>query len=122
MDLIDRGRGGKQLCDQLQAKVVVSSSWRHSHRVDELVAIFGRAGLSVNVVGCTPQRYDFDRGREIADYMAENGLSDSDVLILEDAEEVDPFEHRTVRPWFCGEDAGFRARQYEEAMQLVESG
>lgn len=110
----------QQLCDRLQARVVISSSWRRAHAMAELDAILKRGGLEVNVVGYTPIREDFDRGLEIADFMSAHDLGETDVLILEDAEEVEPYEHRTIRPWFCGDDAGFRARQYDQAVRLVD--
>ena len=110
----------QRLCDELSAQVVVSSSWRRLMALEELVAVLARGGLAVNVVGATPVRDDFDRGAEIADWMATNEVEAHQVLILEDAEEVYPLEHRVVRPWFCGDDAGFRAPQYEEALRLLE--
>jgi len=110
----------QRLCDRLKAKVVISSSWRCSHSLGELVGILERAGLMLDVVGYTESRFDFDRGREIADYMEVHDLRPQDVLILEDAEVVDPFEARTVRPCFRGDDAGFRGPQYTEALRLVE--
>ncbi len=109
----------QRLCDQLDASVVISSSWRQLHPLDALVRILERGGLSVKVIGATPVRYDFDRGREIADWMAANNVGPNQILILEDAEDVDPFEHRTVRPRFRGAEAGFREAHYAEALRLV---
>jgi len=110
----------QRLCDHLRARVVISSSWRHGHALEELIGILRAGGLSVDVVGVTPQRDDFDRGLEIAQWVAAHGIGE-DFVILEDAEDVAPYEHRTVRPWFRGDGAGFRARQYAEALRIVEA-
>ncbi|MEM6926308.1 MAG: HAD domain-containing protein [Myxococcota bacterium] len=121
-ELLDRTCAAfvQQLCDRLEARVVISSSWRRLYAMDDLVTILKRGGLALNVVGATPVRDDFDRGLEIHDYLAEQGIPVADIVILEDAEELDGLEHRTVRPWFCGDDAGFRAPQYAAALALVE--
>ncbi|MEN0068261.1 MAG: hypothetical protein AAGA48_39435 [Myxococcota bacterium] len=75
---------------------------------------------TVNVVGATPVRDDFDRGLEIAAWAEAHSVAEADFVILEDAEVVEPFEHRTVRPRFRGQDAGFRADHDAAAVRLME--
>lgn len=107
------------LCERLDAKVVVSSSWRELYSWEALVGLLRGAGLRAPIVGVTPLHPDRHRGAEIAAWMASHGLEDGDVLVLEDWEDVSPLQHRQVQPEFLGERAGFRREHLLAALAIA---
>ncbi len=107
------------LCDRVGGRIVISSSWRTLYDWHELVGVLRRAGLEAPIIGATPI-LEFDtRGAEIAAYIAQHGIDPERTVILEDAEDVAPLEHRCVRTLFRGEGAGFRELHLDEALELL---
>ena len=48
------------------AKVVVSSTWRVNHSLEELRNLLGTSGFEGEVIGCTPV-FDYERARGLSD-------------------------------------------------------
>jgi hypothetical protein len=79
----------RRLCDMVDGHIVVSSSWRHDHTLDELREIFRNNGLDEErVIGVTPSTAEqtgnenYCRGHEIAAWLRENPAEN--YLILDD--------------------------------------
>lgn len=59
------------LCEEVKAKVVISSSWRHGKTVKELRAIFKYVGATFEIIDKTPNT-NCERGTEISKWLSEN--------------------------------------------------
>jgi hypothetical protein len=64
------------------ACIVVSSSWRHHHSIDELRALFQRKGLIADIIDVTPRMAGEPRGVEIATWLA--AYDTSQFVVLDD--------------------------------------
>lgn len=60
-----------ELCKDVNAKVVVSSTWRSGKTVEELQEIFDYCGGTFKVIGKTPHT-GYERGTEISKWLKEN--------------------------------------------------
>lgn len=60
------------LCIETKAKVVISSSWRHSKTIGELKEIFEYAGGTFNIIGKTPDLNGIERGAEISKWLKDS--------------------------------------------------
>lgn len=101
-----------KLCQQTNAKVILSSSWRHGLYKDSggdikvnseddktairLLAYF--KAKKIPLVGLTSFGFDGSRGQQILDYIAKNlnGLTDEWIVIddeISDMEDILPMEH-----------------------------
>lgn len=109
------------LCKRTNAKVVLSSSWRHAvkftadNRVitdyphDSLTAklIQHFNNYDISLVGCTSTGFNGNRGRQILDYVFTNfhGLEDEWVVLddeLFDMKDVLPMDHVFKTEWATG--------------------
>jgi len=124
-------------------EIVISSSWREEHTLDELRDLLSQVGLDhahERIIDRTPSssweirwrgqdpedtRYAIDRGADIADWINQNtGIRTWDelnrrVLILEDQADVWPFRGRQVKTAFYGTRAGFGPRHVRTALRLL---
>jgi hypothetical protein len=84
------------LLNDIDAQIVISSSWRHCHPVDELKQVLARNGLhdADRVIDQTPVLDDCPRGDEIQAWMTEHHVKPSQIAILDD---VDDMEHLSPR-------------------------
>lgn len=113
--LLDRDcvRRLNQLTDALGAVIIVSSSWRLYMDWPVLRDMLVHAGVSAPLLGPTG---DFGhRGLEIQDWLA--GLPtdkvDTRVVILDDVEDVAPYNHRLIR---TDSDRGLLDRHVRQAL------
>ena len=109
------------LCKRADAKVVLSSSWRHAVKFDaignvllddnddkltnKLIKHFNK--YDIPLIGCTSTGFNGNRGRQILDYVLTNfhGLEDEWVVLddeLFDMEEVLPMDHVFKTEWATG--------------------
>ena len=78
-----------ELIDKTQADVVISSSWRILHTVDQLKELFTRYGVKGKIVGVTPRlkpthlSASANRGDEILRWIEENAYV-GDYLVIDD--------------------------------------
>jgi len=72
-----------QILSATGAKVVVSSSWRHAHPIEDLREILAKAGFIGDVIDYTP-RYGKDRGHEIDEWLQSTGEGHDPFVILDD--------------------------------------
>lgn len=59
------------LCEETDSVVVVSSSWRNGHTLEELGAILGDSGATFRIIGKTPYT-GYERGTEISLWLKDN--------------------------------------------------
>lgn len=129
-----------------KTQIVISSSWREEHTLDEIRGLLDQVGLdkaSERIIGQTPSgswkirwrgqepedtRYAIDRGAEIADWLNQNTEIKTReelkrrVLILEDQADVWPFRGRQIKTSFYGSRAGFGPRHVRTALELLGQG
>ena len=65
------------------ADVVISSSWRILHTVAEIDSALKEKGFTGNIIGATP-KYRSPRGREIQEWMTDEGRDIDQLVILDD--------------------------------------
>lgn len=94
-----------------KAKIVVSSTWRKSYKNIRRLKkeLFSHYGLSRYVVGLTPVIEDkknffySERGVEIRAYMNEHGITEEDMVIIDDDDDMNDLMHRLVQTsWYEG--------------------
>jgi hypothetical protein len=69
------------------------------------------------VIGATPDLHH--RGKEIQKIVGALGLAQEDFVILEDAEDVSPYNGRRVRTTFYGNRSGFMEKHLRMALKLL---
>lgn len=107
----------QKLCDLSGAVIVISSSWRLFWTQETLTAMLASKGLTAPIVGMTTPDGDH-RGQQILDTVTKMGLAPTDIVILEDEENVAPFNGRRIQPTFDGSRAGFQNRHLARALAL----
>lgn len=84
-----------ELVEELDFKVVVSSSWRLGHPIEELKEILGPK-IGPRIIGVTPHHYNGYRGKEIKEFLDNwnefyRGARVDDFIILDDDRDMNPF-------------------------------
>lgn len=79
----DATKNVRKLCDENDAKIVVSSSWRDSNNLEKLKALFSLSNLNNYIFDCTPKLSS--RGEEIEAWLFQNPQVKS-FVILDDQE------------------------------------
>lgn len=106
-----------------RADVFISSSWRLHFEESKLRALLLAHGIAVR--GITPVKWvpskytgklEQHRGAEIADVIASQGLDPKACLILEDLEDVAPYNGRRVQ---TSERGGFQLPHLKRALFLL---
>lgn len=98
---------GKLLADMVREHnlyIVVSSTWRLLHTLDELRTFLEPHGIDrdrvIGTTGCDPDRW---RHKEIQAWMDDEGLTDRDIVILDDDGFMGPLQHRLINTtWALG--------------------
>lgn len=76
--------------------VVVSSTWREKHSLDTLTQCLRSNGYIGRLYGATPVLSGQNRGQEIQAWMTRKGLIPSEVIILDDNDDMDHLLPRLV--------------------------
>jgi hypothetical protein len=79
----------------LDARVVLASDWRIGRSFEVLRATFASHGIAIH--GVTPSSCGGGRWREIAAWLAANGVDSTAAAIVDDAFEMGELAHRHVR-------------------------
>lgn len=83
------------ICNELNLKAVITSTWRVQYKLKELQEIFYCQGIDVEIIGITPV-LGIDRGEEIEIYLQENNV-DNFVIIDDNVRDIIPyFPHSTI--------------------------
>jgi HAD domain in Swiss Army Knife RNA repair proteins len=89
----------ERLVTASEAKVVISSSWRHAHDWMKMRALLHRRGFTGEVISQTPAKLSLDhRGAEIQMWL--DDFKEEPVesfVILDDTTDMEPFMERLVR-------------------------
>jgi hypothetical protein len=72
------------LCEEFNAKIVVSSSWREGNTIEQLKKIFSIWKFDQYIIDCTPQIEEKYRGREISAWLEKNIDQVHAFVILDD--------------------------------------
>ena len=107
----------QRLCDLTGAVIVISSSWRQDFNLDALQAMLASKGITAPIVGMTTTA-GTHRGQQILDSVTKMGLTATDIVILEDDENVAPFNGRRIQPTFDSSRGGFQDRHLARALAL----
>lgn len=74
-------------CHSNKVDVVVSSTWRIGHTLDSLKKELQSHGITVNIIGMTPQRRD-GRGNEILEWIKTNKYTGDYFVLDDDIEDI----------------------------------
>lgn len=107
----------QKLCDLSGAVIVISSSWRQDFPLDQLRTMLASKGITAPIVGATTTD-GIHRGQQILDTVTTMGLTPTDIVILEDYENVAPFNGRRIQPAFDGSRAGFQDKHLARALAM----
>ena len=80
-----------KLIRRTKAKIVISSTWRLFHTLEELKAIFQKQGIKGEIISTTSidkasTEEDIPRGKKISDWLDENPEVDQYVIIDDDVQ------------------------------------
>ena len=73
-----------RLLEQTGASVVVSSSWRKTHALDEIAMMLSARGFRGQIIGATPSNETMSRGLEIAAWLTEHTDNNLAYVVLDD--------------------------------------
>jgi hypothetical protein len=109
------------LATNLDAQVVLSTSWRETHTMPDLIGILGRHGFPADrILGKTPRRAV--RGQEIAAFLNQHPRA-ARLAVLDDNDRGQ-FDMTAVRPWLVHTDPahGLTRGDASEASRLLIHG
>lgn len=85
------------ILETIDAKIVLSTSWRIDSSLDELRAELHASGIDGSwLLDMTPDLPDDERWPEIDAWMKQHAIAPADAVILEDFYEMGPLTARTV--------------------------
>ena len=89
------------ITDEMGAKIVISSTWRILHKIDELKEFLKMAGCTGQVIGVTP-KLGKHRGLEIKQWLDEHPNVESFVILDDDSDMDGVMEHLVKTEWKLG--------------------
>jgi len=101
-----------------EAKVVISSSWRHGWALEEMQLILKNAGFVGEILGYTPQ-YGHNRGHEIEQWIEAHDEGHDPFVILDDDSDMGPLMKYLVKTQFAH---GLLDEHVEEAIRRLRGG
>lgn len=109
------------IVDRTDAKIVISSTWRLYHKLDELRTFLAERGFRGEVIDRTPdlyhQKHDRVRGDEIQDWLDRHPEVES-YVILDDDSDMSTVAHRLVKTTF---EEGLTEADVELAVRMLET-
>lgn len=82
------------VCNELNLKAVITSTWRVHYKLRELQEIFYSQGIDVEIIGTTDV-LGIERGEEIAIWLSNNDV-DNYVVIDDNVKDILPFVNKVV--------------------------
>lgn len=105
----------KQLCDQTEAKIVISSTWRRGRTTKDFIKIFAAYGWhDAPVINRTPV-LDTERGYEIQEWLDSHPEVTNYVILDDDSDMLDSQLQNFVH---VSNVNGFRSRHYCKCLRL----
>ncbi|MGM0555262.1 MAG: HAD domain-containing protein [Myxococcota bacterium] len=120
VDLIDESRVAllNDLLERTHAEVVLSSSWRQIHSLEQMQAILEQAGFQGELVDQTPVIAKA-RGQQIAAWLAKNDQYIDRFVAIDDSMYMDPLPpDRRVQT--SGRRGGITEDERDEAIEKIE--
>jgi stringent starvation protein B len=116
------------LCEQFDARIVISSTWRYSHSIDELREFFADNNINPElVIGVTPdlvyeeQPQSFCRGDEIRRWLEENEYHT--YVIIDDLPASEFLKEQKPHLVVVKQDKGFSVKEAAvRAGEILEKG
>lgn len=87
-----------KITDAADAVIVVSSTWRCLFSFTDICGKLYEWGVTADCIGVTPERGR--RGADILAWLADNRHLIKDFVILDDDDDMDPYQHKLVRTEF----------------------
>lgn len=103
-----------QIIEATGAKVVVSSTWRILHDIDELSAFLKAKGFIGEIIDRTPRFGGSPRGEEIAYWLAGNKVDE--FVILDDDSDMCDLMHKLVHTSW---QTGLQPEHVAKAIQML---
>lgn len=105
-----------RLCLEFDAKIVISSTWRHAG-IEVCRECLYNSGLppEVEIIDFTPTYYGEQRGKEIYDWLHCHPEVDK-FVILDDDTDMEPLYNYLVH---CDHHKGFLGEEYNKAYSLL---
>ncbi len=101
----------------VQAEIVIISTWRMSHSLDEIKGKLERAGLhNPRLLGKTPVLEDQPRGNEIQRWLNQQPKPLPPFVILDNEDDMAHLSHRLVQ---TDSKIGLTAKEVARVMQLL---
>lgn len=109
-----------KIIDDTDARVVISSCWRHSHTVFGLATILYLCGMRPNVVlDVTPRvRLSRSRGEEISKWLEDTHYNIKGIVILDDDRDMNGLLHKLVK---IEGQIGLTYEDAEKAIKIIRS-
>ncbi len=107
-----------KIIEQTEAKVVISSSWRQLHPLDELIWMLEQKGFKGSVIGKTP-KIGGKRGYEIEHWLDHNEGVENYVILDDNSDMLFPQMSHFVKTEFYGEDGGLQDNDVEKAIKIL---
>jgi hypothetical protein len=97
------------------AKIVISSTWRILHTLEELKLWLKEKGFRGEVIGSTPVLY-MERGVEIQTWLGAKGCDRSSFVIIDDDDDMAHLLHKLVR---TNMDGGLLDHHVDQAIKIL---
>lgn len=104
-----------QFLEQAKAQIVVSSSWRWTHSLEELRHVLAVSGVKGQVLGMTRRRSMANRGLEIQDWIDSNGPLQT-FVILDDSSVMGHLASRLVQ---TSMETGMREKHVPMGLKIL---
>jgi hypothetical protein len=104
-----------QLCEQFDLKIVITSTWRLNHTIEELQEIFTKQGITTPIYDFTPHIDQADRGIEIKEWLNNNAV-DNFVIIDDKTSDIERHINNVVK---CRSWIGLTRDEYKEIERIL---
>lgn len=104
-----------RICKDFNLVVVITSSWRTNHTIEQLQKIFDDQGIEVKIHDYTPFIDQADRGLEIKEYLSKNKC-EKFVIIDDKTSNIEPHVKNAVK---CQSWVGLTEEQYDEIKEIL---
>jgi hypothetical protein len=106
-----------KICKEFDLRVVITSTWRTNHTIEQLQQIFTEQGIEIPIYDYTPHLGQEDRGLEIRQWLIENVDCIDWVIIDDKTSDIEPHVRNVVK---CRSWIGLTKDEYEEIKTLIE--
>jgi hypothetical protein len=105
-----------KICKEFDLRVVITSTWRTNHTIEQLQQIFTEQGIEIPIYDYTPHLEQEDRGLEIRQWLMENVDCIDWVIIDDKTSDIEPHVKNVVK---CRSWIGLTKDEYEEIKTLL---